>query len=177
MRYLIVVAIALSCAAPVHADASRDALAQIAKCADIADAGARLRCFDAALPGVKQALAGPGAPTPAAEEKSFLEWFGFAKPNPVKTPEEFGKAAPAPEPGEVTQIAAGVIELTKNARGKAFFILDNGQVWRQIDADSTMVFDPPAGTKMKVTIAKGFLSSFNLTIAGLNGLIKVTRIR
>jgi hypothetical protein len=39
------------------------------------------------------------------------------------------------------------------------------------------VFAPPAGTTMKVTIEVGFLGSYNLTIAGRNPLIKVSRLQ
>ncbi len=52
-------------------------------------------------------------------------------------PEEFGKPAPEPGPRRITEITATVIEFAKTARGKAIFILDNGQIWRQLDADGT----------------------------------------
>jgi hypothetical protein len=70
-----------------------------------------------------------------------------------------------------------VLEFAKTARGKAVFILQNGQVWRQLDADSTDVLAPPPGKPMKVTIELGFLESYNLTIEGRNALIKVTRLK
>ena len=70
-----------------------------------------------------------------------------------------------------------MIEFAKTARGKALFVLENGQVWRQIDGDGTVVLDPPQGKTMKVLIERGLLGSYNLTIEGRNGLIKVTRIK
>jgi hypothetical protein len=39
------------------------------------------------------------------------------------------------------------------------------------------VLDPPQGKTMKVVIERGFLGSYNLTIEGRNGLIKVTRLK
>lgn len=163
-------------AGPVHADAVRDALADLAKCADIADAPERLKCFDAAVPGAKNALA---VPQQQPKEGGFLEWFGFGRPQkPAQTPEEFGKGpSPADEAKEITEITATVLELAKTARGRAFFVLDNGQIWRQLDSDSTDVRDAPAGAALKVTIEKGFLGSYNLTIEGRNGLIKVNRLK
>ena len=89
--------------------------------------------------------------------------------------EEFGK--PPPEPKGITEITSDVLEFAKTPYGKALFILDNGQVWRQLDADSTNVLAPPAGTKMKVTIEVGVFGSYNLTIQGRNALIKVTRLK
>jgi hypothetical protein len=54
-----------------RADPARDALAEVARCADIADAAERLKCFDAAMARVKmRSLARARAPT------SLLEWFG-----------------------------------------------------------------------------------------------------
>ena len=46
-------------AGPARADATRDALAELAKCADIADSTLRLKCFDDAMPRAKSALAAP----------------------------------------------------------------------------------------------------------------------
>jgi hypothetical protein len=154
---------------------TRDALAQFVKCAEIADPAKRLECFDAATARGKAALAAP--PPQVAQppkEKSLLEWFGFSRPAPVTKPEEFGK--PAPEP-EVTQISDNVLEFAKTPRGKAVFILENGQVWRQIDGDSTDVYAAPPGAKMRVTIEVGVLGSYNLTIDGRKGLIKVNRLK
>jgi hypothetical protein len=177
MRVLLLLSLALFVAGSARADATRDALTEIARCADIADSSERLKCFDAAVPYAKRALSAP-APQ-AAEKRGLLEWFGFARPSkPVTKPEDFGK--PATEPGageELTEIAATVVEFAKTARGRSVFILDNGQVWRQLDADGTDIPYPPSGTTMKVTIETGWLGSYNLTIAGRNGLIKVSRMR
>ena len=163
-------------AAPAHADATRDALTEMTKCADIADSAERLKCFDAAVPHAKSALA---APAPVAKEKSFLDWFGFGRPSPpVTKPEDFGKAAPEPAPGEeITQIKATVLEFARTLRGKCLFVLDNGQVWRQLDADSTNVPDPDERSTMRVTIETGALGSYNLTIEGRNAWIKVSRVK
>src|SRR5215471_18308333 len=95
-----------------YADATRDALAELAKCADIADSTLRLKCFDDAMPRAKSALAAP-APAPEAPSKSFLEWFGFSRPPPpVTKPEEFGKPPPQPA-GELNEITSNVLEFAK----------------------------------------------------------------
>ena len=163
---------------PAHADPAQDALTEIARCADITDATERLKCFDAAVPRVKGALA---APAPAAPAKSWLDWFGFSRPAPATSakPEDFGKPAPepAPAPGELNEITSPVLEFARTPRGKALFVLENGQVWRQIDSDTTAVLDPERGRTMKVKIERGFLDSYNLTIEGRNMMIKVNRIK
>jgi hypothetical protein len=173
-RLVLSVALALA-AGPALGDAARDALADLAKCADIGDSAQRLKCFDDAMPRAKSALAAP-APAPEAPTRSLLDWFGFSRPPPPATkPEEFGK--PAPEQDELKEISSNVIEFAKTARGKALFVLENGQVWRQIDGDGTVVLDPPQGKTMKVLVERGLLGSYNLTIEGRNGLIKVTRLK
>ena len=161
---------------PARADETRDALIEMTKCADIGEAAERLKCFDAAVSRAKNALA---APAPVAKEKSLLDWFGFGRPStPVTKPEDFGKTAPEPAPGEeITRIQATVLEFARTLRGKCLFVLDNGQVWRQLDADSTVVRDPAEGSTMRVTIETGLMSSYNLTIDGRTGLIKVSRVK
>ena len=83
---------------------------------------------------------------------------------------------PKPRPREVDQIVASVRELSRTVRGRALFILDNGQVWRQIDGDDSSVWEPEPGRVLKVTIEHGLFDSYNLTIEGRNGFIKVRRI-
>jgi hypothetical protein len=176
-RFLPVLALLAVLAAPLaHADPARDALAEVAKCADIVDAAERLGCFDAAMARVRSALA---APAPEAPSKSLLEWFGFSRPpQPVTKPEEFGKTAPeAPAAEEINEISSPVLEFARTLHGKAVFILENGQVWRQIDSDTTAVPDPERGTRMTVKIERGFLGSYNLTIGGRNILVKVNRLK
>src|SRR5437016_13856488 len=121
MRILLLFSLALFAAGLARADATRDALAEFAKCADIADSSERLKCFDAAVPHAKSALTARQAP----EKRSLLEWFGFARPSkPVIKREDFGKAAPEPGAGEaITEITVTVVELAKTARARAIFIL------------------------------------------------------
>lgn len=180
MRIHIAAAILFLAVGPVHADPARDALTNLVKCADITDASQRLACFDAATAGARAALAAPApaaAAAPPAKEKNIIDWFGFPKSQPVTKTEDFGKPAPEPAPNEVTEISSNVLEFAKTARGKALWVLENGQVWRQIDGDNTDVYAPGTGETMKVTIETGVFNSYNLVIAGRKGLIKVTRLK
>lgn len=172
---------------PAQADPARDALAQITKCADIANKAERLQCFDTAVGGAKAALATPEpAPAPVQqaaaqpaepeEEGGILKWFGLSKP--VTKPADFGKPPPEPTgPKEISEISANVLEFAKNVYGRSIFILDNGQVWKQVDGDTTEVRDPPAGETMKVTIETAFMGSYSLRVQGHTGIVKVRRIK
>src|SRR6267378_4391587 len=135
-----------------------------------ADSAARLKCFDAAAPRANGAAAQP------AREATGRAEFGFSPPQAVTRVEDFGKPPPPPE---ITQITATVLELGRTLRGRSIFVLDNGQVWRQIDGDDADVQDPQPGKTMKVTIETGvaLLSSYNLTIEGRSALIRVRRVK
>lgn len=173
MRISLIATLLVLAAGTARADVARDALADIVKCADIADAAKRLECFDAATARGKAALA---APAPVAKEKSLLDWFGFSKPDQVTKSEDFGKPR-TPPADEITQISSPVLEFARTARGKALFVLENGQVWRQIDGDATDVQPPPPGTTMKVIIEAAVFNSYNLVIEGRKYLVKVSRIK
>lgn len=176
MRIAIAFVTAAVIAGPAFADDARDALEAIAKCADIADSADRLKCYDAAAPRAKSALAIP--PQPAKDPGVTVETFGLPRAQkPVEKVEDFGKPAPPPKPDEIKEIAENVLEFARTPRGRAIFILENGQVWRQLDSDTTELRDPPLGKTMRVKIEYGFLGSYNLTIEGRNGLIKVTRLK
>jgi hypothetical protein len=166
-------------AGQVHADAAQDALTEFAKCAAITDSAQRLKCYDDAA-RAKSAPAAPAPPAaaPAKPAGTQAEKFGLpAPPVPVTKVEQFGKPEPPPPEPEITQITSSVIEFGKTPYGKAIFTLANGQVWRQLDADSSDVLIPAVGSTMKVTIERGFFNSYNLIIDGRNGLIKVTRLK
>ena len=163
------------------ADPARNVLKEVAKCADIAAATDRLKCFDAAVPGAQTALAAPEpAPMQTAETEEsgggVLSWFGFRRP--VTKPKDFGlPATPVASAHELTSLTAGVLELAKNGYGRSIFVLDNGQVWKQIDGDTTELGDQRKGETMKVTIELALISGYNLTIEGRNGIVKVRRVK
>ena len=173
MQIRVLAFISVFVAGAAHADAAGDASAEIAKCAGIADSAARLKCFDAAAPRANGA-----AEQPAREAPGMPQGFGLSAPEPVTREEDFGKPPPPPE---ITQITATVIELARTLRGRSIFVLDNGQVWRQLDGDDADVQDPRPGKPMKVTIEMGVLAvllgNYNLTIEGRNGLIRVQRVK
>jgi hypothetical protein len=131
-----------------RADATSDALAEVSRCSAIAEPAERLRCFDRAALRAKEAL--------------------------VPKTEDFGK--PTPRRPEVEQVMATVRDLSKTVRGRAVFVLDNGQTWRQLEGDDAQVVEAPPGTTLKVTIARGAFGSYNLTIEGRNGMVRVRRV-
>jgi len=162
-------------AGAAHAEVTGDASAEIARCAAIADSAARLKCFDAAAQRASRAPAAqPATQAPGGDG------LGFSPPQGATREEDFGKPPPPPR---MTRITATVTELARTLRGRAIFILDNGQVWRQPDNDDVTVQDPYPGKAMKVAIGMNFVGSlfggyaYNLTIEGRNDLVRVYRVR
>lgn len=170
-----------------------DVLEALGKCAAIADNTSRLACYDALGPQLKTALA---TPPPALDRKPTREeeesWFGFnigdlfsgGSAKTQTTPEQFGndrvpqtQAALDSAQQEVDSIGAGVTDYSYTLAGKFVVFLDNGQVWRQIEGDAERAHflrDPKAN---KVTISRGFMGSYNLTINDSAKVFKVARVK
>jgi len=184
-------------APPAIAGTRDDVLEAMGKCATLTDDKARLSCYDAVAPRLRDALATPPAtldhkPT-ADEQKSWFgfdigSWFGNNNPPPQgqTTPQQFGadrlppppppatgaSAAAPPQPEEIDSITAAVTEYSFNAFGKFIVFLDNGQVWKETEADRANFH---AGDS--VTIERGAFGSYNLHINDNNKVYKVTRVK
>jgi len=174
MQIRVLAFISIFVAGAAHADSAGDALSEIAKCAGIADSAARLKCFDAAAPRANGAAAQPATQAPGRDG------LGFSPPQGATRVEDFGKPLPPPK---FTRITATVVELTRSARGRPIFILDNGQVWRQTDGDDANVLDLRPGQTLKVAIEMSRVQrlvggySFKLTIEGQNSFVRVYRVK
>lgn len=163
---------------------ARDAMTAVAKCTEIAGTAERLQCFDAAAAGVRTVLATADEAARKQEEEGggVLAWFGFTQDGPpVTKAEDFG-IAPAKNtrpdaPKEITEIAATVQELAKTPLGRSIFILDNGQIWRQLDGDQTEVQYRASAGPMNVRIEKAFMGSYSLFIEGSKKMVKVRRLK
>ena len=182
MRIFWLIAVSALVVFPAQAGPAGDALVSVAKCTEISDAAARLQCFDLAAVSAKTVLAAAQKPADQESEGGLLSWFGFSpEAKPVTKPEEFGSnaaiAVKEDGPPEITEITATVIEYAKNAHGKSLFILDNGQVWKQIDGDSSELFRRSSDPDMKVSIEKAIMGSFSLRVEGRTGIIKVRRVK
>jgi len=170
-----------------------DALEALGHCASIADAQARLACYDAAAPRLKQALGTPPTtldhPPTKAEQESWFgfdlgELFGGGSSAPT-TPAQFGKerteeaqaARAVEEQHEIDSISAGVTEFAYTPFGQFIVFLDNGQVWRQLQGDADRARFKSNARDNRVTISRGALGSFNLSINGSGKIYKVTRVK
>jgi hypothetical protein len=132
--------------------------AALLRCRGIAEASARLACYDA-LP----LTAGEGSAGQAAAKQG----------NQPLPPEQFGleeKLAPAPGVDAIESQIPGRFE---GWQPNTIIRLANGQVWQVTDV-SSRVYDV---NNPKVEIRRGMMGAFYLNIAGDNRTVRVKRIQ
>jgi hypothetical protein len=181
----------LGLTAAASAGPTEDTLRAMDQCAGVADKDQRLACFDALAQQVKQAVMRlPRSGPPSAEEQK--SWFGFdfgalfgTAPSQQTTPEKFGsetvpqpppKEGEAPPPEPIDSITVKVTDVAYSPYGKVIVFLDNGQVWRQIEADTEHAMLAKNGGDA-VTISRGMLNSYNMKVEGSNKTYKVKRVK
>jgi hypothetical protein len=168
-----------------RATSARDMLDLLTKCADMTAAAERLACYDKLAPELRETLAATKKPAERTEgDKMSLFGFDFggifsSREGPT-TPEEFGKnqMPQAAEEGEALKsISAGVTDYAKTPFGKFIVVLDNGQVWRQLDSEPGIAHFLKEVKENKVIISRGLLGSYNLKINDQNQVFKVKRLK
>jgi hypothetical protein len=190
MKIRVLATALLWCALPLGVSAGpRDSVLEaMGRCASVADGGARLKCYDAVAPQLRSALTTPPAtidhPPTAAEQES---WFGFDIGSlfgggAATTPEQFGKertpqVQATREQLQIDSITAKVSEVSYTTFGLFIVFLDNGEVWHQLKGDADRVRFTSPVTANRVTISRGALGSYNLTINDSAKTYKVTRIK
>lgn len=129
------------------------------------------------------------AAVPAARESNAWydvgSWFGSRDTSSqparrvVGTPTDFGQESlpqRADDPVPLDHITTGVTNISFNFFGQFTVTLDNGQIWRQEGGDST-ANRFPKGRPFSVTITRGFMGAYNLSIDGRTGSYLVKRIK
>ena len=184
--------------------ASEQGLASaILNCAAVTDEKAQLACYNGIATQLKAAQASAPATTPGTQPSAAPQdvaqapkqeggawynrgsWFGSSETHAanrpmVGAPADFGnETMPQTQdtgPQPLDHIAAKVANVSYNYFRRFTVTLDNGQVWRQIESDTKVArFDD--NRSETVTISRGFLNSFSLTIEGRWGTYQVKRIK
>ena len=185
MRYWLVLLLfmssALSAGNAAAQDKRVDALNSAMKCAEVADDAERLRCYDAAMGRLKEAI----EVTPQEQVAAFgkpgedqgggFSVFGLTLWGQAQTPEQFGaeQVARANPTEGLDEITAKVVDYAYTPLGMAIMFLDNGQVWRQTDGRKIKFSRDPE--KRIVTIKTGIMGSYRLTVGDLNRTYTVRR--
>ncbi|MBS0472221.1 MAG: hypothetical protein JSR60_14205 [Proteobacteria bacterium] len=203
MNFARVAALCAIVLTPVLASAGpRDELVDgMAKCAAVTDNAERLACYDALSPTLKAAEAAPPAPVAAAPAPPAAPppvadnrpWYDIDRlvgvpPSEQRTPDQFGsenlKAPPPPAgsaeaanvpPPALDSITVGVTEYSFTPFGKFIVILENGQIWQQLQSDGGEARFKRSG-KNTVTITRALFGSYSLSLNG-DKTFKVQRLK
>jgi hypothetical protein len=154
---------------------------QMGKCLAIPGMLQRLACYDAvakAMPGGNAArVASAPATVPAPV---YVPQYAPAAPRPVYVPPaaSFGSErlpqTASGAPARVDALSANVTTITYNGTGRFTVTLDNGQVWRQLPGDESIM----RGTKIGlVRITRGAMGSYDLQVPGQNTTYRVSRLQ
>jgi hypothetical protein len=151
--------------------------AQVQACKTIADDENRLNCFD-------QISLHPASSKEPEKSQQNHDKDSIEPSQGLSTPslneDEFGAESlrariEEKEKQTPQKIEVSLIEVGKNRLGKFFFVLSNGQVWRQLKADTQSVVIPRDLSDSKVKIRKKLLGGYLLTLDGRS--VRVKRIR
>jgi hypothetical protein len=167
--------------------------AELLACAVIARDADRLACFDAAVAtssaearavSQKRAaesarIAAEEAAVAAAAAKAEAEADAAALAQAKKA--AFGAEGVtargterfAPEPGDIEEIDARVTEVLTNRSQQNVFLLDNGMMWRQVDAGAI----PNVRPEDEVKLSKVPLGGYKLYFVRSKRMVKVKRLR
>lgn len=165
-------------AGAAEADTRGDVLSGIVRCGAITDDHAWLNCVYGAAQPMRSQLGLPPAP---ASQTSLVP--AASATSPRLSPALSVASTPKEKPGFFSRLLGGEKMLTNvkltdyyfNSQGFFVVTLANGQVWEQLDGPSAHWRSP--ASRYAVSISKGAVGSFNLTMDDDNVLYKVHRLR
>ena len=148
------------------AAASAQAPRALLDCTSILSDAERLACYDNA---VKAFSSEARAVAERREAQSAKLAAAAAAAAAAQRSDSFGR----PSEQRVDRIDSTLKEVLTDNSGKSVFILDNGQIWRQVDGFRL----PNARPAAAVSIKRGAMGSYRLMIAGRNRTVQVVRMR
>lgn len=170
--------ISLTAAAPAQADTRDDVLTGIQRCGGIQDDRTWLNCLYGAQQPMRARLGLPPAPefqqrlVPQPSSAAPVA-SAVARPAPRKKPGFFSTLIGTAPPVAVSKMAS---YRTEN-NGAFVVTLENGQEWRQTNAEGgTALWTKPPSSYL-VTISQGAFDSYNLRTSDSPHAYKVERIK
>lgn len=167
------------------ADDVRD---ELLRCAQLQDAQVRLACYDALASVSASAATAPSGASAGVSDDGPAAVVADA-PDGSSGPAASGRAIPEAESGQSLTdrlfgmlpgrdegdnfLESRVVGEIRNPREGTRFTLENGQVWQQTDRTRRNY----RATNPKVEIKEGFMNSYRMRLEGLNGRIRVRRVK
>lgn len=157
---------------------AQDLTPSLLECRAIDDDDDRLDCFDGLVRNLNEnsliasgSVSGPAAEAPPEVQLTAEERFGMEDLPEIQKEKRKEKE-------KTKSITASVVDIARNGRGKFVVILENGQIWRQLNADTTKLRLPSGGAEgTTVEIKRKSFGAHSLKINGDNRSIKVERIK
>lgn len=165
-------------------------------CRTVEGAQERLACFDRAAEGLAGAKGETARQVAAAKEdrkRNERDSFGLtgaviakgdAEPDSESEVDskEFGvedvpELRRAREEDRVNEVAAQAVSIQYVRGGRVTLELDNGQVWRQLDSDSTYLPGAKKDRTYSVTLKRAAMGSYRARIEELDKSIRVRRVK
>lgn len=164
-------------------------------CRNIHEDAARLACYDSAVEGVRAEITARDEAERAAiaeqnDQRSYFgmpefTWPGGGAARNETSPDEFGQAAldqdrvrrgedVESDDAVINEVSATVVEWGRNAYGKTFVVLENGHVWRMVEARNIPL---RRNRENVVHIRRARLGSFMMSVNDVNAEFRVERIR
>ena len=185
MRFAVSALLFAAGAAPTAAQSPADLLA----CVAVARDADRLACFDRAMadasPQARAAAQARAAETArinaaeaatlAAAAKVSAEGAAAAKRDSFggETVTSRGAGRFSPPEGEIQEVATTVTEVLTNASGQGVFLLENGQLWKQVDTAGR----PPVRVGDAVKLTRAPLGGYKLNFLKQKRWALVKRVR
>jgi len=161
-----------------QADTRSDVLSGIARCGAITDDHSWLNCLYGAAQPMRSQLGLPPAPptqTGLVPPASASSPRFSAAPPPASAPRESGGFFSRMLGGQPVITDIKLSDYYFNSQGFFVVTLANGQIWEQQDGPQAHLRGP--ASRYAVSIRKGAVGSFNLTMGDENIVYKVRRIR
>lgn len=138
------------------------AVQAVVDCRKIDDGAQRLACYDAAADALAKAQSSGDLVTLDREQRRAArrQAFGFTLPS-------FSFLDTGEKPEETDRLEETLASASQDYEGKWTFVMQDGQVWRQID-DEFLSRKPHAGSKIE--IRRAMIGSYMLTVDGQPGV-------
>jgi hypothetical protein len=160
--------------APADLPVRDQVMAGAVRCTTLGDERQWLSCYYAAAQPMRVRLGLESAPrTPALQ--AILP---APPPQPAGPAPGFGaRAVPVSPLGNADHVFAQMESYSFDKLGWFTVTLRDGQVWQQVNGDTTYAHWKKPADSYRVRLSKGFLGSFNLQVDGEPGLFKVHRVQ
>lgn len=171
-------AIAALLAGGAHAQSAGDPMTDaLIACLDIGADDERLSCLESAAEALKamraKAVDGGGtligAQADAGDAAAQDDLFGAEALASTKRAKR--------EKAKTARLDAGVVEIRPGPLKNVTVVLDNGQVWRQLEGDRAEIRPPKNPAGLTATVTKGAFGNYWMTINEIDRQIRVKRIK